>query len=712
MQKYHLIWLNIFFSCLIILVSFSNSMNVQSDASSNQETERQTRNNTIFQTITEHFSHPSLPEITGDPPNFYETINTSVDEIIPYEQTESPLNVTATGPSDLSNVTLYYRYGTDDSSRLYATEITQTDVSNSNLNYPNAITSINGIGFIASYLTNSLVVYNVTNSSNIQFVSSTNDGIYTYRAESTEATSDGKYVYLLTRNRASSYVSMYNATDLLSLSRMASDHLNSSCQGGWLEMDTEENYLYVGADYYIKIYNITDKTGSQSQNKSGGQLDYVGCISFVDILPKGVIWKHHVVGDTLYVPCGYHNNNSTDYKGLRIYDINDRENPVYVNSLNWSTTYGWDCQIFTHSNGFDYLIFGGISQLIPYRRAKVNVYNISAGNATHPKFMYTINSLDSGGNCSNSFGVVYNDYLFMRNENLNHTSNPNWNTGFWVYNLTDINTPTVLTRLYGDGAPTYLETLHYIEGDKNGSDRSIFMLSMNDDALVVIDPTWETTYPNLSSWVQFDSPDSSYPWSWDFDFPDGDGYYEFYSIGQKSGLPAEEPPLTKDANVHFTGLNVQVDFIYTPDYPTIHDIVLFSDTSIIPNEWVINWKWDFGDGNSSTEQNPMHQYANEGIYSVTLVINDDQGVIGNTTKTLEVKPLGLHTRVIIGKITEVTMDDIYISFKAANIFFFSFSPINMKRYNSGEIILITKDYFGFLGEKWGFILCHGALIIG
>ncbi len=710
MQKNHLIWINIFISCLIIFASFSHIMNIKNDASSNQTIERQSQKNISFQTIIEHSNKSSPLEITGNPPKNYEFINTSVDEIIPYEQTISPLKITATGPSNLSNVTLYYRYGTDNSSHIYATEITQKDVSTSNLNYPNAITSVNGIGFIASYLTNSLVVYNVTDSSNIEFISSTNDGIYTYRAESTEATSDGKYVYLLTRNRGSSYVSMYNAANLSSLSRMASDPLNSSCQGGWLEMDEEENFLYVGADYYIKIYNITDKTGSQSQNKSDGQLDYVGCISFVDILPKGIIWKHHIVGDTLYVPCGYHSNTSMDYKGLRIFNITDRENPIYVNSLNWSTTYGWDCQIFTHSNGFDYLIFGGISQLTPYRRAKVNVYNISAGNLTHPKFMYTINPLDPGGNCSNSFGVVYNDYLFMRNENLNHTLNPNWNTGFWVYNLSDINNPTVFTRLYGDGAPTYLETLHYIEGDKNDSDRSIYMLSMNDDALIVIDPTWETVYTDISSWVQFDSPDTSYPWSWNFDFPNGDGYYEFYSIGQKSGFPPEEPPSTKDTMAHYTHFNFQVDFIYSPEYPTIRDVVLFSDTSIIPNGWVINWEWDFGDGNFSTDQNPSHQYANEGIYDVTLYINDNQGVIGNKTKTIEVKPLGLQTRVIIGKITEITMEDIYILFKTTDIMFFSFSPLTIKRYTSGEIILITKDYFGFLGEKWGFILCHGALV--
>ncbi len=35
------------------------------------------------------------------------------------------------------------------------------------------------------------------------------------------------------------------------------------------------------------------------------------------------------------------------------------------------------------------------------------------------------------------------------------------------------------------------------------------------------------------------------------------------------------------------------------------------------------WEWDFGDGNSSTEQNPQHVYANEGVYTVSLTITKD-----------------------------------------------------------------------------------------
>jgi PKD repeat protein len=37
-----------------------------------------------------------------------------------------------------------------------------------------------------------------------------------------------------------------------------------------------------------------------------------------------------------------------------------------------------------------------------------------------------------------------------------------------------------------------------------------------------------------------------------------------------------------------------------------------------------SWTWDFGDGNTSTEQNPIHQYAEAGSYVVTLTIFDEE----------------------------------------------------------------------------------------
>ena len=38
-----------------------------------------------------------------------------------------------------------------------------------------------------------------------------------------------------------------------------------------------------------------------------------------------------------------------------------------------------------------------------------------------------------------------------------------------------------------------------------------------------------------------------------------------------------------------------------------------------------NWLWDFGDGNTSTEQNPVYIYENGGYYTATLTATDSDG---------------------------------------------------------------------------------------
>ncbi len=48
------------------------------------------------------------------------------------------------------------------------------------------------------------------------------------------------------------------------------------------------------------------------------------------------------------------------------------------------------------------------------------------------------------------------------------------------------------------------------------------------------------------------------------------------------------------------------------------------------------WNWDFGDGNSSTGQNPTHSYSEEGIYQVTLSTIDQMGCQSEFSRTVEV----------------------------------------------------------------------------
>ncbi|MBK7713697.1 MAG: PKD domain-containing protein [Bacteroidales bacterium] len=51
---------------------------------------------------------------------------------------------------------------------------------------------------------------------------------------------------------------------------------------------------------------------------------------------------------------------------------------------------------------------------------------------------------------------------------------------------------------------------------------------------------------------------------------------------------------------------------------------------------VISWKWEFGDGLTSTEQNPVHVYEGGGYYTVTLSGTDENGTIVTSEVTIAV----------------------------------------------------------------------------
>ena len=66
-------------------------------------------------------------------------------------------------------------------------------------------------------------------------------------------------------------------------------------------------------------------------------------------------------------------------------------------------------------------------------------------------------------------------------------------------------------------------------------------------------------------------------------------------------------------------IQCQANFTSTQNGPT----TVFTDLSSITQGWTnysVSWDWDLGDGNHSIQQNPIHTYANNGIYLVCLIV--------------------------------------------------------------------------------------------
>ncbi|MDE0958198.1 MAG: PKD domain-containing protein, partial [Planctomycetota bacterium] len=65
------------------------------------------------------------------------------------------------------------------------------------------------------------------------------------------------------------------------------------------------------------------------------------------------------------------------------------------------------------------------------------------------------------------------------------------------------------------------------------------------------------------------------------------------------------------------------DFSGTPTSGTVGMTVVFSDLS--SGGPASSWNWTFGDGTTSTLQNPSHSYANAGNYDVSLSVTGPGG---------------------------------------------------------------------------------------
>lgn len=62
----------------------------------------------------------------------------------------------------------------------------------------------------------------------------------------------------------------------------------------------------------------------------------------------------------------------------------------------------------------------------------------------------------------------------------------------------------------------------------------------------------------------------------------------------------------------------------------------FTDTSVDSDGRIIAWSWDFGDGNTSTQQDPSHTYGLDGSYNVRLTVTDNDALTSSSTQIVQV----------------------------------------------------------------------------
>ncbi|CAM2064837.1 M4 family metallopeptidase [Sulfidibacter corallicola] len=102
-----------------------------------------------------------------------------------------------------------------------------------------------------------------------------------------------------------------------------------------------------------------------------------------------------------------------------------------------------------------------------------------------------------------------------------------------------------------------------------------------------------------------------------------------YFIGLHAWSAFDSVTLTVSWDTGGGGTAPNADF----DVRVTDNTARFRDNSTDDGQ-IVAWFWRFGDGASSTEQNPQHAYGANGSYTVTLEVTDNDGMTDSVSKTV------------------------------------------------------------------------------
>ncbi len=128
---------------------------------------------------------------------------------------------------------------------------------------------------------------------------------------------------------------------------------------------------------------------------------------------------------------------------------------------------------------------------------------------------------------------------------------------------------------------------------------------------------WDSTIKTDGEYAVQSAAGSVDPqWTWSFN---GSGTWFATVLALNPGSGSSNQPPTAAFSSSCTGLTCS-----------------FSSTSSDPDGSISAYSWTFGDGATSTAQNPSYTYAGGGTYTVTLTVTDNQGATNSLSHTVTV----------------------------------------------------------------------------
>jgi hypothetical protein len=434
--------------------------------------------------------------------------NSTINPISPYQQTTSQLNVTATGAASIDNITLYYRYSQDNNTWI-------GPWWNSSWGYFKTCQINNPLDdyqmkIIVGNSTGGDVIcegYAQPDFDDIRFLRTDNSTELPYWREN--YTADTQATFWVNNLYNDSIILMYYGNDEVTTSSNGTatfimfDDFSSDTDSNWYQYSYSQGYYYIrpiGQSLSAARLRWQARCNDQNSRNWAGA-SFVG---FTDINSSSCKTENYTAIRSSY---NTDNGASETQPSFRFYTKQDgtgEDNGAYEKEITEGNNYTWDLRFSPTS-------------------AKVDVWD-SSGTSKYSKSL-------------SSYPPTSVSYQFIQHHDYHGDGSCTEEELTW-YNST----------------PSYLRS--YCRGSHYGCDSHVeywnyWMFIANYSST---ESTWNSfSAPQTRGWKIWDNtsnPDTGSPWQWNFDYPDGRGYYEFYSIAQANSV-TETRPVTADARCRY-----------------------------------------------------------------------------------------------------------------------------------------------------------------